>query len=110
MEERRDQLLEFRILIRRKGGEFRFTIVSFSFQTMNLFVATEVHASVNLFYFPHDTLHSAILHSAVGSLLPGEEVIMFISNLRDVKDTSSPHSVVGTSQFCRDRVLVGNEK
>lgn len=86
------------------------TIVSFSFQTMNLFVATEVHASVNLFYFPHDTLHSAILHSAVGSLLPGEEVIMFISNLRDVKDTSSPHSVVGTSQFCRDRVLVGNEK
>jgi hypothetical protein len=35
---------------------------------------------------------------------------MFISNLRDVKDTSSPHTNVGTAKFYRDGAAEGDEK
>mmetsp|Transcript_4348 Transcript_4348/g.8352 ORF Transcript_4348/g.8352 Transcript_4348/m.8352 type:complete len:1261 (+) Transcript_4348:270-4052(+) len=41
----------------------------------------------------------ALIESAIGSLLPGEKVIMFLSGLRDVKDTSSPHTGIGSCKF-----------
>jgi hypothetical protein len=42
---------------------------------------------------------SALIESAVGSLLVGEKVIMFLSDLRDVKDSSSPHTGIGSYKF-----------
>lgn len=40
--------------------------------------------------------YSAVLNSAIGKLIPGERVIMFLSGLQNVKDSSSPQSGFGS--------------
>lgn len=46
--------------------------------------------------------HRDIILSAIGSLLPGENVSMFLTHLRDVKDTASFHTGIGTEGFGYD--------
>lgn len=45
------------------------------------------------------TEHRAVILSAIGPLLPGENVSMFLTHLRDVKDTASAHTGVGSEGF-----------
>jgi len=45
-----------------------------------------------------NAMKSAVIKSALGKLLPGERVIMFLSHLTHVSDTSTPHTGVGTNE------------
>ena len=45
------------------------------------------------------SMNRAVLKSAVGDLLPGERVIKFFVNLKNVKETSSPHTGIGSSKL-----------
>jgi myotubularin-related protein 1/2 len=44
----------------------------------------------------------AVILSAIGPLLPGENVSMFLTHLHDVKDTASSHTGIGTDGFGHD--------
>jgi len=51
-------------------------------------------------YKPHDldnVMKSALITSAIGSLLPGERVTIFLSHLPHVKDSTTPHTGIGSS-------------
>ena len=45
-----------------------------------------------------------LIESALGDLLPGERVIMFLNSLRDVKDSRFPMMMVGSSNVMSERL------
>ena len=50
----------------------------------------------------HSIFYRTLINSALGELLPGERVIVFLSNLVQVRDTSSPQTGIGSSTFHHD--------
>lgn len=56
----------------------------------------------NNYYEMNNAKKTAVVTSAIGSLLPGEQVIMFVSHLINVSDSSTPQTGIGCSGFHRN--------